>query len=189
MTDGEKKAIKVDVESIIQRLVTWKEKQSKEGGGLTETEIKVLCLQSKEIFLSQPMLLELQAPIKIVGDVHGQYHDLLRLFEYGGYPPDANYLFLGDYVDRGRFSLETISLLLAYKIKYPENFFLLRGNHEAASINRLYGFYDECKRRYSIKLWKIFTDCFNCLPIAAIIDEKSSVCTEACLRTIRPWSS
>jgi len=172
MTDGEKKAIKVDVESIIQRLVTWKEKQSKEGGGLTETEIKVLCLQSKEIFLSQPMLLELQAPIKIVGDVHGQYHDLLRLFEYGGYPPDANYLFLGDYVDRGRFSLETISLLLAYKIKYPENFFLLRGNHEAASINRLYGFYDECKRRYSIKLWKIFTDCFNCLPIAAIIDEK-----------------
>jgi len=172
MTDGEKKAIKVDVESIIQRLVTWKEKQSKEGGGLTETEIKVLCLQSKEIFMSQPMLLELQAPIKIVGDVHGQYHDLLRLFEYGGYPPDANYLFLGDYVDRGRFSLETISLLLAYKIKYPENFFLLRGNHEAASINRLYGFYDECKRRYSIKLWKIFTDCFNCLPIAAVIDEK-----------------
>jgi len=172
MTEGDKKAIKVDVESIIQRLVTWKEKQSKEGGGLTETEIRVLCLQSKEIFLSQPMLLELQAPIKIVGDVHGQYHDLLRLFEYGGYPPDANYLFLGDYVDRGRFSLETISLLLAYKIKYPENFFLLRGNHEAASINRLYGFYDECKRRYSIKLWKIFTDCFNCLPIAAIIDEK-----------------
>jgi len=172
MTEGDKKAIKVDVESIIQRLVTWKEKQSKEGGGLTETEIKVLCLQSKEIFMSQPMLLELQAPIKIVGDVHGQYNDLLRLFEYGGYPPDANYLFLGDYVDRGRFSLETISLLLAYKIKYPENFFLLRGNHEAASINRLYGFYDECKRRYSIKLWKIFTDCFNCLPIAAIIDEK-----------------
>jgi diadenosine tetraphosphatase ApaH/serine/threonine PP2A family protein phosphatase len=75
-------------------------------------------------------------------------------------------------VDRGKQSLETICLLLAYKVKYPENFFILRGNHECASINRIYGFYDECKRRYNIKLWKTFTDCFNCLPIAAIIDEK-----------------
>uniref|UniRef100_A0A672Q9S8 Serine/threonine-protein phosphatase n=1 Tax=Sinocyclocheilus grahami TaxID=75366 RepID=A0A672Q9S8_SINGR len=143
---------------------------------LTEHEIRGLCLKSREIFLSQPILLELEAPLKICGDVHGQYYDLLRLFEYGGYPPESNYLFLGDYVDRGKQSLETICLLLAYKVKYPENFFLLRGNHECASINRIYGFYDECKRRYNIKLWKTFTDCFNCLPVAAIVDEKIFCC-------------
>ncbi|KAJ3511999.1 hypothetical protein NLJ89_g3782 [Agrocybe chaxingu] len=84
----------------------------------------------------------------------------------------ANITTFCDSSNRGKQSLETICLLLAYKIKYPENFFILRGNHECASINRIYGFYDECKRRYNIKLWKTFTDCFNCLPIAAIIDEK-----------------
>ena len=122
--------------------------------------------------MNQPVLLELEAPIKICGDVHGQFYDLLRILEFGGYPPDANYLFLGDYVDRGKQSLETICLLLAYKIKYPENFFMTRGNHECSSINRIYGFYDECKKRFSIKLWKTFTDCFNCLPVAAILDDK-----------------
>ena len=116
---------------------------------MAQGEIRGLCLKSREIFISQPILLELEAPIKIVGDIHGQYYDLLRLFEYGGFPPDANYLFLGDYVDRGKQSLETICLLLAYKIKYPENFFLLRGNHECASINRIYGFYDECTKNDS----------------------------------------
>ncbi|KAH9918110.1 protein phosphatase type 1 [Amylocystis lapponica] len=105
--------------------------------------------------LPVPILLELEPhqdiPVSPLGDIHGQYYDLLRLFEYGGFPPEANYLFLG------------ITWI---------NFFVLRGNHECASINRIYGFYDECKRRYNIKLWKTFTDCFNCLPIAAIIDEK-----------------
>jgi len=139
---------------------------------LKEAEICALCIRSRDIFMDQPMFLELEVPLKICGDVHGQYSDLLRLFEYGGFPPEANYLFLGDYVDRGKQSLETICLLLVYKVKYPDNFFLLRGNHECASINRIYGFYDECKRRYSIRLWKTFTDCFNCLPVSAVCDDK-----------------
>ncbi|AQK76280.1 hypothetical protein Zm00014a_008939 [Zea mays] len=160
------------LDDVIRRLLEVKNLKPGKNAQLSESEIKQLCAAAKEIFLHQPNLLELEAPIKICGDVHGQYSDLLRLFDYGGYPPQANYLFLGDYVDRGKQSLETICLLLAYKVKYPENFFLLRGNHECASVNRIYGFYDECKRRFSVKLWKTFTDCFNCLPVSALIDEK-----------------
>ncbi|KAF7594796.1 hypothetical protein BBP40_008299 [Aspergillus hancockii] len=139
---------------------------------LKNAEITAICTAARELFLSQPALLELSAPVKIVGDVHGQYTDLIRLFEMCGFPPSSNYLFLGDYVDRGKQSLETILLLLCYKLKYPENFFLLRGNHECANVTRVYGFYDECKRRCNIKVWKTFIDTFNCLPIASIVAGK-----------------
>ena len=139
---------------------------------LTQEEIKFLCTKSLEIFMEEPVLLEVSAPVNICGDTHGQFNDLLRLFEFGGRPPTTNYLFLGDYVDRGKNSIETMGLLLAYKIKYPKNFFLLRGNHESEIINHVYGFFDECKRRYNVKIYKLFSDCFNWLPISAIVDDK-----------------
>ncbi|KAK4940454.1 serine/threonine protein phosphatase Pzh1 [Elasticomyces elasticus] len=139
---------------------------------LKNAEITAVCTAVREVLLSQPALLELNAPVKIVGDIHGQYNDLIRLFEMCGFPPNANFLFLGDYVDRGKQSLETILLLFCYKLKYPENFFILRGNHECANVTRVYGFYDECKRRCNIKIWKTFIDTFNCLPIAAIVADK-----------------
>jgi len=172
VTQTKNKAGSLAVDEIIASLLQVRSARPGKEVQLPERQITLLCHAARDIFIQQPILLELEAPIKIVGDVHGQYYDLLRLFEYGGFPPEANYLFLGDYVDRGKQSLETVCLLLAYKVKFPENFFLLRGNHECASINRIYGFYDECKRRYSIKLWKTFTDCFNTLPVSAVVDEK-----------------
>jgi len=128
---------RLDVDDMIQRLldVGYTGKVSK-SLCLKNAEITAICQAAREVLLSQPTLIELSPPVKIVGDVHGQYSDLIRLFEMCGFPPAANYLFLGDYVDRGKQSLETILLLLCYKIKYPENFFLLRGNHECANVTR-----------------------------------------------------
>jgi serine/threonine-protein phosphatase PP1 catalytic subunit len=162
----------LDVDGIIERCLVAKNTKLGKFVQATERQLKALCTQARKVFLSQNALLELEAPINICGDIHGQYNDLLRLFEYGGFPPESNYVFLGDYVDRGQQSLETITLMFAYKCKYPENFFQLRGNHESASISRVYGFYDECKRRYNVKLWKLFCDVFDCMPVCARIDEK-----------------
>ncbi|KAK6202855.1 Metallo-dependent phosphatase-like protein [Scheffersomyces amazonensis] len=167
----------VDIENIINRLVTIgmkkKSTSSKSKLPVSSEEIKYILTKSRSIFMSQPTLLRLSPPVKVVGDIHGQFNDLIRIFNSCGYPPYSNYLFLGDYVDRGYKSLETILLLLCYKIKYPENFFMLRGNHESANITKIYGFYDECKRRLSSpKIWKDFIDVFNTLPIAATINDK-----------------
>ena len=162
----------MNVEPIIEKLLAVRGNKPGKQVDLKEEEIKFLIDKSLPIIKEQKMLVELEAPLHVCGDIHGQYYDLLRIFEHCGYPDDYNYLFLGDYVDRGKQSLETVCLLLCYKIKYPEKVTLLRGNHESSVTNRIYGFYDECKRRYSIKLWKAFTDLFNYLPVAALIDDK-----------------
>jgi serine/threonine-protein phosphatase PP1 catalytic subunit len=165
--------VDVDLDEIVKYMMEAKVKGPKVQVKLpAEKEVKKICSMARDVFLSQDNLLQLEAPLAIVGDIHGQFHDLLRLFDHSGLPPATNYLFLGDYVDRGQQSLEVIILLLVYKAKYPENFFMIRGNHECASITRIYGFYDDCKRRYNIKMWKQFVDVFNCLPMAAVVDEK-----------------
>lgn len=161
-----------DIDGAIEALLSVKNKTPGTEVNLPEDQLIKIIRQARSVFLSQPVLLEISPPINIFGDIHGQYSDLLTLFEVGGPPPESNYLFLGDYVDRAKQSIEVIALTFCYKIKYPEQFFLLRGNHECASLNRIYGFYDECKRRYSVKLWRIFCDCFNCLPVAAVVADK-----------------
>ncbi|KAL8240184.1 hypothetical protein R6Q59_013539 [Mikania micrantha] len=145
-------------------------------------EIADLCDCSERIFSSEPSVLQLRAPIKIFGDLHGQFGDLMRLFDEYGSPSTAgdiayiDYLFLGDYVDRGQHSLETICLLLALKVEYPQNVHLIRGNHEAADINALFGFRIECIERMGerdgIWVWHRINRLFNWLPLAALIEKK-----------------
>ncbi|EYU36016.1 hypothetical protein ABFS82_14G228300 [Erythranthe guttata] len=145
-------------------------------------EIADLCDSAERIFASEPSVLQLKAPIKIFGDLHGQFGDLMRLFDEYGSPSTAgdiayiDYLFLGDYVDRGQHSLETITLLLALKVEHPHQVHLIRGNHEAADINALFGFRIECIERMGerdgIWTWHRINRLFNWLPLAALIEKK-----------------
>jgi len=163
----------LDVDDVLDQLLKLKKRPPNGQTLFLESGVVyALCGKARNVFSEQGMCIELEAPVNLCGDIHGQFHDLLRIFDHAGYPPENNYLFLGDYVDRGKKSLETICLLFAYKIKYPENFFLLRGNHESPSICRIYGFYDECKTRYNVKLWKTFCDVFNWLPACAVIEDR-----------------
>jgi len=108
-----------------------------------------------------------------MGDVHGQFNDLLELFRIGGRPPETNYLFMGDYVDRGYYSVKTVSMLMAYKVRYKDRITLTRGNHESRQITQVYGFYDECLRIYgNANVWKHFTDLFDYLPLTALVEKQ-----------------
>lgn len=130
-----------------------------------------LCQNSIEVLKNGSSLIELTGPIIVVGDIHGNIKDLIKIFHIFGTPPNTKYLFLGDFVDRGTESIAVISLILAFLCSYPTHTFLIRGNHEFSHINHAYGFYDEIRRKYnSDELWMSFQQVFNWLPLAAIID-------------------
>jgi serine/threonine-protein phosphatase PPG1 len=140
--------------------------------------------------MQESNVVHVQAPVTVVGDIHGQFYDLIEIFKIGGYCPDTNYLFLGrlarafachsntdnrlgDYVDRGMFSVETISLLVCLKLRYPHRVHLIRGNHESRGVTQSYGFYTECSRKYgNANVWHYFTDMFDFLTLSVVINDQ-----------------
>jgi len=145
----------------------------KTGKCLTERDLKIVCDKIKEILVEESNVQPVQAPVNVCGDVHGQFYDVLELFRRGGEIPTKNYIFIGDFVDRGFNSVETLQLLLCLKLRYPANITLLRGNHESRQITQVYGFYEEVMRKYgNANPWKYCTDVFDYLSIAALIEGK-----------------
>eukprot|EP00035_Acanthoeca_spectabilis_P010789 m.190415 g.190415 ORF g.190415 m.190415 type:complete len:304 (+) comp15129_c0_seq2:5043-5954(+) len=140
---------------------------------IEQHEVEQLCFKARELLASEANVQPVDSPVTLCGDIHGQFYDLKELFKHGGECPDTNYLFLGDFVDRGHFSVETLLLLLALKVRYPDRMTLIRGNHESRQITQVYGFYEECFRKYgSSYVWQLCTDVFDYLSLAAIVDNE-----------------
>ena len=147
--------------------------QLQEGKILPESDLKELCSKVKDILIEESNIITTSPPVIICGDLHGQFYDLLELFKKsGGFPPEQKYIFLGDYIDRGSNSVETIEMLICLKCLYPDKTILIRGNHESRNISFIYGFYDEINRKYgNSQPWKLFNEIFDLMPLCAVIDK------------------
>lgn len=146
---------------------------AKECKYLPENDLKKLCDLVCDILLEESNVQPVSTPVTVCGDIHGQFYDLEELFRTGGQVPDTNYVFLGDFVDRGYYSLETFTRLLTLKAKWPDRITLLRGNHESRQITQVYGFYDECQNKYgNANAWRYCCRVFDFLTVAALIDEQ-----------------
>ncbi|KFY71742.1 hypothetical protein V501_05729 [Pseudogymnoascus sp. VKM F-4519 (FW-2642)] len=144
--------------------------QLRECRPIPESQVRELCYKARELLVEEGNVVTVTAPVTICGDIHGQFHDLMELFRVGGDVPDTNYLFMGDFVDRGFYSLESFLLLLCLKVRYPDRMTLIRGNHESRQITTVYGFYDECLRKYgSANVWRYCCDVFDYLALGAIV--------------------
>ena len=153
----------MDINNCIEEL--------KKGNILSEKQYQSLCEKVKELFIEESNVQPVRAPATVCGDLHGQFYDLLEIFRIGGYPPETNYVFIGDFVDRGFNSVETLQMLLLLKLKYPSHMILLRGNHESRQISMAYGFYDEIVKKYgNSNCWNYSVDLFDYLPISCLIN-------------------
>jgi len=138
---------------------------------LPEAAVKSLCDTARDLLREESNIVNVDSPVTVVGDLHGQFLDLLEIFNAMGRAPETNYVFLGDYVDRGSHSVESIQLLVALKVRYPTRVTLLRGNHESRQITQVYGFYDEVVFKYGRpNVWTWFTEVFDYLPLGCLID-------------------
>lgn len=141
-------------------------------GKIENEKFEEIIIKATKIFEKENNLLYLEDPCNIVGDIHGQFYDLLKMFQVGGDPKENQYLFLGDYVDRGMFGIEVIILLLTYKIEYPNQFFMLRGNHECRHLTNYFNFKKECLYKYNESIYNLIMKLFDSLPLAAILNKK-----------------
>eukprot|EP00916_Digyalum_oweni_P015380 GHVL01025168.1.p1 GENE.GHVL01025168.1~~GHVL01025168.1.p1 ORF type:complete len:316 (+),score=40.22 GHVL01025168.1:50-997(+) len=140
---------------------------------IVEADVKQLCEKAKEILDKEENVHPVKVPVTVVGDIHGQFFDLKELFKISGKAPETNFLFLGDYVDRGHFSVESVTLVVCLKVRFKDRVTIIRGNHESRQITQVYGFYDECLRKYgNANVWKYFTDLFDSLPLSALIENQ-----------------
>ena len=143
------------------------------GKYLSEPDLQRVCLATKRVLAAEDSVPEVPLPAVICGDIHGQFFDLLELLRLGGDPPTTRYVFLGDYVDRGHNSVETWQLLMLLKLRWPSHVYLLRGNHESRQITQVYGFYDECMRKYgNTSAWRFCVEVFDYLSLAAVVGGK-----------------
>merc|ERR1712002_778971 len=136
-----------------------------------------ILLQIKEYFSQQPTMVDVTIDAKskftVCGDIHGQFFDLVNIFKLNGLPSEDNpYLFNGDFVDRGSFSVEVILTLFSFKLLYPNHVFMARGNHESVNMNQMYGFEGEVKEKYTSKMVDLFTEVYNLLPLSHVINSK-----------------
>lgn len=155
----------VDLKQVLEIL--------KAGKNLDEKCVTLLLKKYYEVLFSLPNLLKIQAPVVVCGDIHGQLFDLFSLIEISGDPSTTQFLFLGDYVDRGYFSLSVFLYLLTLQLLYPENVHLLRGNHECRVVSQTYGFYEECLFLYGhAGIWNFAVELFDLLPVSALVNDK-----------------
>ena len=159
-------------EIVFQVLLGRMNKKKRYAKPITQEDISNLLKQTREVLSKEPTMLELPAGIVIVGDLHGNVDDLIRIFERLRYPPATRYLFLGDYVDRGIYGLEVMLLLCALKVKFPEHVYLIRGNHETQSLTGVYGFEDEILGKFNQAVYNDFVETFYQLPICATVGQR-----------------